>query len=205
MTLDASYVNSFLLGRADDSNVGGMEPNARRQLLDRARELGAVEDACAEMNMTMAQFRDACDRDKDLLGDIEIALGQFRANVRRRILDLALNGVERPIIGGQFKDQIITYETIPDGVAMSLLAKLHFGRQMATYSRTKLDARTQQMEGQTKAIEASPDFSRLSRLERAKLEKLMKKSLNIQDPLEGEAKDITVTRQKEVDDDEGDF
>lgn len=182
-----------------------MSPNARIQLLDRARELGSVEDACAEMNMTMAQFREACDQDPELLGDIEIALGQFRANVRRRILDLALNGVERPIIGGQFKDQVITYETIPDGVALSLVAKLHFGRQMATYSRTKLDARTQQLEGQTQAIEASPDFSRLTRLERAKLEKLMKKSFNIQGPLEGEARDITDAQKKGAQDDEGDF
>lgn len=164
-------VDEVLQSLLADSDTGsGLTPYQRQQLLDVVEEIGNVNDSCADCRITSVQLMEALDQDPDLDRDLQMAQGRFNAEVRRRIKDLALNGYEVPVIGGKDKDKVVANQTIPDGKALEILAKMFFSKDMAQYTRAAVITKDLGKKEKGDTL----DLDRLTRVQRTAFDDLLR-------------------------------
>lgn len=168
MTIDDDDLLDALLQRQPVE--GGLDDIAKQTLLETVEEIGHVEDACADCRITANMLITAIQVDPTLNDDLHIALGRFRASMRRRVKHLALNGFEQPIIGGPKKNEVVAYATVPDAKALDVMSKMHFSKDMAQYTRNEI---------KTKDVTNEPrpddlDVTKLSREDANKLVELLR-------------------------------
>jgi hypothetical protein len=143
-----------------------------QQLLEAIAEMGSVEDACAVCSVTEEQLIDHITADPSFEDRIKIHLGRFRATVRDRIRDLAMNGYQVPIVGGKNKDKILEWQTLPDPKSIELLAKMHFSKEMAQYTRSAVVTQ----ERRPRDVGDKLNTKNLTREERRTLDELLEKA-----------------------------
>ena len=102
----------------------------KQQFLDLFRshpELKGCRALCAEaVGVSITTLYDHLKRDPEFAEAFEDALQAFiDENVFAPALKRARDGVERPIIGGKFKDEIITYERVYSDSLMAMMLRAH--------------------------------------------------------------------------------
>jgi AcrR family transcriptional regulator len=102
----------------------------KQQFLDLFRshpELKGCRALCAEaVGVSITTLYDHLKRDPEFAEAFEDALQAFiDENMFAPALKRARDGVERPIIGGKFKDEIITYERVYSDSLMAMMLRAH--------------------------------------------------------------------------------
>ena len=102
----------------------------KQQFLDLFRshpELKGCRGLCAEaVGVSITTLYDHLKRDPEFAEAFEDALQAFiDENMFAPALKRARDGVERPIIGGKFKDEIITYERVYSDSLMAMMLRAH--------------------------------------------------------------------------------
>lgn len=174
---------------AEEAASGCLSPTERQLLLDKVEELGNVDDACAVCHLTASRLMEAVEADATLDQDLVMAGGRFKAELRRRITDLALNGYQVPIIGGQHKDTVVAEHTMPDPAALKIVASMHFSKDMAQYTRAEV--KTQDVS--KKPADDRLNVDNLKREERTELSRLLHKASGDKVLLEAAAKHMEKT------------
>lgn len=73
---------------------------------------GRFHHCCAAVDNTATTVRRHLKEDKEFKEAYEQARGIYKDKVHEQAQKLAITGVEKPIIGGRFRDEIVAYETI---------------------------------------------------------------------------------------------
>lgn len=102
----------------------------KQQFLDLFRshpDLKGCRGLCAEaVGVSITTLYDHLKRDPEFAEAFEDALQAFiDENMFAPALKRARDGVERPIIGGKFKDEIITYEKVYSDSLMAMMLRAH--------------------------------------------------------------------------------
>jgi len=102
----------------------------KQQFLDLFRshpDLKGCRALCAEaVGVSITTLYDHLKRDPEFAEAFEDALQAFiDENMFAPALKRARDGVERPIIGGKFKDEIITYERVYSDSLMAMMLRAH--------------------------------------------------------------------------------
>ena len=102
----------------------------KQQFLDLFRshpELKGCRALCAEaVGVSITTLYDHLKRDPEFAEAFEDALQAFiDENMFAPALKRARDGVERPIIGGKFKDEIVTYERVYSDSLMAMMLRAH--------------------------------------------------------------------------------
>ena len=102
----------------------------KQQFLDLFRshpDLKGCRALCAEaVGVSITTLYDHLRRDPEFAEAFEDALQAFiDENMFAPALKRARDGVERPIIGGKFKDEIITYERVYSDSLMAMMLRAH--------------------------------------------------------------------------------
>ena len=102
----------------------------KQQFLDLFRshpELKGCRALCAEaVGVSITTLYDHLKRDPEFAEAFEDALQAFiDENMFAPALKRARDGVERPIVGGKFKDEIITYERVYSDSLMAMMLRAH--------------------------------------------------------------------------------
>ena len=102
----------------------------KQQFLDLFRshpDLKGCRGLCAEaVGVSITTLYDHLKRDPEFAEAFEDALQAFiDENMFAPALKRARDGVERPIIGGKFKDEIITYERVYSDSLMAMMLRAH--------------------------------------------------------------------------------
>lgn len=161
---------------ADDDSGSSLSVHQRQQLLDTVQTIGDVNDSCAECHITASQLMDALGQDPDLEQDLQMARGRFNADLRRRIIHLALNGYEVPMLGGKDKDEVVAMQTLPEPKALDIVSKMHFSKDMAQYTRSEV--KTTDVSKRKKGDELNITEN-LTRAERSLLDGLLQKAAGV--------------------------
>ena len=102
----------------------------KQQFLDLFRshpDLKGCRGLCAEaVGVSITTVYDHLKRDPEFAEAFEDALQAFiDENMFAPALKRARDGVERPIIGGKFKDEIVTYERVYSDSLMAMMLRAH--------------------------------------------------------------------------------
>jgi len=73
---------------------------------------GRFHHSCAAVDTTAKTVRAHLKQDKEFNEAYEQARGVYKDKVHEQAQKLAITGVEKPIIGGRFRDEIVAYETV---------------------------------------------------------------------------------------------
>ena len=147
----------------------------RHDLLGGIEQIGMPSAAAAELGITQDMLNDAMKLDSRLAGDIELAVGRYRANILRRTAELAFEGSTKAIVGGKNKDDIIGHDVIPNDTALKIITQMHFADDLAQVTRQRLTVSPVEQGGDS----FKADFSKLERSDRRQLERLIKKAKNL--------------------------
>lgn len=156
-----------------ESSGPGFDELTTLKFLEAVEELGDVTDALATCHLTRDDLLDATEVDPALEGSIEVRKGRFKAELRRRFRELAMHGVEVPIIGGKDKDEVVATQTITDPTAMKIVSQMYFSPDMAQYTRQAIV--TEDRTKREKDTRDQLDTSVLTRAERSDWDRLLGK------------------------------
>jgi hypothetical protein len=104
--------------------------DVKRDYLDLYRnhpELGGMRHLCREaLGVSIGEFKTAMKEDSAFAEAFEDGRQSWiDENIFRPALQRARDGVERPIVGGKFRDEVITYERVYSDRLMELALKAH--------------------------------------------------------------------------------
>lgn len=84
----------------------------KREFLDEFVKHGRFQTSCLSVDTTPATVRSHIENDPEFAEAFEAAKQTYRDKVHSVITLLAIDGLEEPIIGGEFRDQVVAHKRI---------------------------------------------------------------------------------------------
>ena len=176
---------AYLFQKREFDLVTSIDESLKHDLLCGIESIGKVEAAAAELGITSAVVKKEMKNDRRFAADVQLARNRYKANLLRRMTDLAFNGSEVAIVGGRNRDQILGYNKVPDQKALELVARMNFSEELTNRHQVHADVTTDQGSVVT-------DFSVLDRESRKEVEHLFRRAQKILEDKSGEVlKDVS--------------
>jgi hypothetical protein len=96
------------------------DDDQKQVFLDHFRRHGRQHQAAEAAGVSPNCVRDHLENDPDFYEAYQSARDEYKDHIQEQVYRLAVEGVDKPIIGGEFKDEIVAYEKVffPNLLAM---------------------------------------------------------------------------------------